>query len=160
MYPDTWKHGYLDIMDTWIHGYLSFFSLWITDSQKSLDIRVYGYPSIRIPHPYISTLYQKLNLHCLLKFQSNLSQLGKEFTISREKVLERRLQHYTQLRSGRSFKLLQGYRIENKARQVLIFVLIKAFLFKGSPLNLNFAQLASWVKFKNVLNLHKSKVTP
>jgi len=52
-YLDTWilgNHGYLD---TWILGYFNFFRIWIMDSQKSLDIQVSGYPSIRIPHPYI-----------------------------------------------------------------------------------------------------------
>ena len=45
---------------------------------------------------------------------------------------------------------------------------LKAFVFKGSPLTylcrfctfLNSAQVASWAKFKNVQNLHKSKVIP
>ena len=46
VYPDTWIHGYLDIvdiMDTWILGYFNFFSFRIMDSQKSLDIQVSGY---------------------------------------------------------------------------------------------------------------------
>ena len=53
VYPDTWIHGYLDIMDimdTWILGYFNFFSFRIMDSQKSLDIQVSGYPTIRISH--------------------------------------------------------------------------------------------------------------
>ena len=56
VYPDTWIHGYLDIvdiMDTWILGYFNFFSFRIMDSQKSLDIQVSGYPTIRISHPYM-----------------------------------------------------------------------------------------------------------
>ena len=51
-YLNTWILGYHGYLDTWILGYLNFFSIWITDSQKSLDIQVTGYPSIRIPHPY------------------------------------------------------------------------------------------------------------
>ena len=57
VYPDTWIHGYLDIvdiMDTWILGYFNFFSFRIMDSQKSLDIQVSGYPTIRISHPYLN----------------------------------------------------------------------------------------------------------
>merc|ERR1712051_887754 len=46
-YLDTWILGYHGYLDTWILGYFNFFSIRIMDSQKSLDIQVSGYPSIR-----------------------------------------------------------------------------------------------------------------
>ena len=52
MYPDTWIHGYLDIMDTWIFKLFQYLD---NGQPKKL-----GYPSIRIPHPYIGTLGQPI----------------------------------------------------------------------------------------------------
>ena len=56
-YLDTQILGYHGYLDTWILGYSNFFRIWIMDSQKSLDIQVSGYPSIRISkYPDITSL--------------------------------------------------------------------------------------------------------
>ena len=88
VYPDTWIHGYLDIvdiMDTWILGYFNFFSFRIMDSQKSLDIQVSGYPTIRISHPYLQliVLYSLTPNHSSALILRNSQKLNKGISASK-----------------------------------------------------------------------------